>query len=63
MSRKVLVPLGLLGAVSDPTGYNAGDTYFNTASGKVKVYNGSTWTDAGVQGVQGQYHETLTSGG
>ena len=53
MSRKSLVPLGLLAASSDPTGNNSGDTYYNTTSGLVRVYNGSSWADIGAQGIQG----------
>jgi len=62
MSRKVLVPLGLLAAASDPTGQRAGDSYFNTTSGKIKVYNGASWSDAGVQGTTGTQGTTGSQG-
>jgi hypothetical protein len=55
MSRKFLVPVGLLVSASDPTGaFTAGDTYFNSTSGSIKTYNGAAWVAAsGTQGVQG----------
>ena len=62
MSRKVLVPLGLLAATSDPTGHNAGDTYYNTVSNKVRVYDGASWSNAGVQGIQGVQGTTGSQG-
>jgi hypothetical protein len=55
MSRKFLVPVGLLVSASDPTGvFTAGDTYFNSTAGVIKTYNGAAWVAAsGTQGVQG----------
>ena len=51
MSRRVLVPLGLLAATSDPTGYYVGEMYFNTTSNKVKIYTGATWVDVNTDSV------------
>ena len=62
MSRKVLVPLGLLAATSDPTGHNAGDSYFNTTTEKVRVYNGTSWSNAGIQGTTGTQGTQGTQG-
>jgi hypothetical protein len=51
MSRKVLVPLGLLATTNDPTGHNVGEMYFNTTSSKVKIYTGSFWVDVNTDSV------------
>ena len=48
MTRKYLVPLGLVGLSSDPTGSSAGQTYYNTATNKIRVYNGTGWEDSGL---------------
>jgi hypothetical protein len=32
---------------SDPVSGNAGDTYYNTATNKIRYYNGSSWIDVG----------------
>lgn len=48
MSRRVLVPLGLLSLATDPTGSTVGDSYFNTVSGKIRIYDGEDWQDAGI---------------
>ena len=53
MARNYVVPLGLLSLASDPTGHSAGETYYNTTSNKVRVYNGASWQDAGLQGTVG----------
>lgn len=55
MTRRFLVPIGLLSLASDPTGTFVGETYFNTALGKIRVYDGADWQDAaaGVQGTTG----------
>ena len=53
MTRSFKVPVGLLASASDPTGTTAGETYYNTATNKIRVYNGSAWADAGIQGTQG----------
>jgi hypothetical protein len=54
MSRKVLVPLGLLSLATDPTGYDVGDSYWNSVQQVIRTYNGSQWVvSSGVQGVQG----------
>ena len=51
MSRKVLVPLGLLATTNDPTGHSVGEMYFNTTSNKVKIYTGTTWVDVNTDSV------------
>ena len=51
MSRRVLVPLGLLASTDDPTGYHVGEMYFNTTSNKVKIYTGATWVDVNTYSV------------
>ena len=48
MARSYVVPLGLLHLTDDPTGHSAGDTYYNTVSSKIRVYDGTNWQDAGV---------------
>ena len=48
MARSYVVPLGLLHLTNDPTGHSAGDTYYNTVSNKIRVYDGSQWNDSGV---------------
>jgi hypothetical protein len=53
MARSYVVPLGLLASASDPTGHNAGDLYFNTTSGTVKIYTGSVWEDANTTVIDG----------
>lgn len=46
MSRRKLVPEGLLGLAGDPAGtFRPGDLYFNTTTNKVRVYINSSWTD------------------
>lgn len=48
MARRFVVPVGLVALESDPTGSFAGETYFNTVSGKIRIYDGvDTWLDAG----------------
>jgi hypothetical protein len=47
MARRFVVPLGLLAATVDPTGRNAGDTYYNTTYGTIKTYDGEVWQSAG----------------
>jgi hypothetical protein len=51
MARKFLVPIGLLSATSDPTGHLAGEVYFNTTSGKIKIYDGDNWVDVNTDSV------------
>jgi hypothetical protein len=51
MARKFLVPIGLLSSTTDPTGQLAGEVYFNTTSGKVKIYNGTNWVDVNTDSV------------
>lgn len=48
MTRRYLVPLGLASLSSDPTGSSAGQTYYNTTSDKIRVYNGTGWEDSGL---------------
>ena len=48
MTRKFLVPIGLVSLSSDPAGTSAGQTYYNTTSNKIRIYNGTSWIDAGV---------------
>ena len=48
MARKFLVPIGLVSLSSDPAGTSAGQTYYNTTSNKIRIYNGTSWIDAGV---------------
>ena len=47
MARQFLNGLRLLSASSDPTGSGVGDTYYNSSSGKVRIYDGSAWGDVG----------------
>ena len=51
MARRYLVPIGLLSAASDPAGLLVGEMYFNTALGKVKIYDGATWVDVNTDSV------------
>jgi hypothetical protein len=53
MARSFLVPIGLLSAASDPTGHTAGEMYFNTTSGTIKIYTGSVWEDANTTAIDG----------
>ena len=46
MARSYVVPLGLLHLTNDPTGHAAGDTYYNTVSSKIRVYDGTNWNDS-----------------
>jgi hypothetical protein len=48
MSRRALVPLGLLSLATDPTGQYVGDSYYNTVSEKIRIYDGTNWQDAGI---------------
>jgi len=39
--------LGLPTGTTDPATANAGDTYYKTDTGKIRYYNGTTWSDLG----------------
>ena len=40
-SDRIEYPTG----TSDPSSPSAGDVYYNTSDNKLKVYDGSSWTD------------------
>ena len=48
MSRLQLVPVNLQSRTSDPTtpSLRAGDMYWNSTAGEIRVYTGSTWVVA-----------------
>lgn len=46
MSRQYKVPLGLVGLTSDPSETNVGTIYYNTVSGRIRVYTDTGWTNA-----------------
>lgn len=46
LSKNEIRNLALENLSSDPTGY-AGRTYWNTTSKKIRVYDGTSWGDAG----------------
>lgn len=46
-SRRFRVPVGLVALAADPASGTAGDTYWNTTTQKIRVYDGTSWTDAG----------------
>lgn len=52
MTRRFIVPIGLLSLASDPTGTFAGETYYNTTLDKIRVYDGLDWQDAGVSATE-----------
>ena len=48
MARRFVVPVGLVALANNPAGTFAGETYFNTTHGKVRIFDGDeTWLDAG----------------
>jgi len=44
MSRKFVVPIGLLALASDPVGHEAGDAYYSTTLNAIKTFDGTNWT-------------------
>jgi hypothetical protein len=54
MSTKALVPLNVLAKGSEPVGQRAGDLYFDTTTLKLRIYDGSLWTDIVGTGGAGQ---------
>lgn len=56
-------PLGLVALAADPTGTAAGQVYWNTASGKVRVFDGATWGDlSGTAAILATALEALADG-
>jgi len=45
VSRQFLTPINLVSEATDPGTANTGDIYFNTTTGKIRVYNGTLWND------------------
>jgi hypothetical protein len=45
MSKKSLVPVNLLASPSTPTGQHAGDSFFDTDSGTLKIFTGVVWLE------------------
>lgn len=44
MSKQFKTPIAPPALSSDPTGQVAGEIYYNTVSGALKIFNGSTWS-------------------
>lgn len=53
MTRRFLTPIGVPALSAAPSSTVTGAMYYDTDDGKLYVYNGSTWSLAGAQGVQG----------
>ena len=45
MSKRHLVPINIFSSSAEPTGRFAGDAYFDSISGSLKIYNGSVWLE------------------
>jgi hypothetical protein len=63
VARLFKTPIAPPALSSDPTGTTAGEIYYNTSSGVLKYYNGTTWqtvgTGAGVAELQQVYKHLL----
>lgn len=51
ISRRFLQPINLLNAATDPASADQGDLYYNSASDKIRFYDGGQWKDVGSGGV------------
>ena len=62
MARRFVVPVGLVALANNPAGTYAGETYFNTTTGTIRIYDGTdTWLD-GTQGTTGAQGTTGIQG-
>lgn len=63
MSRRSLVSVNVPSLTADPTAQtpNAGDVYYNSSTGKLRVYTGSAWVDAGGGGGTPHTHTVTVS--
>lgn len=64
MSKLAQTPNNILTATADPATptIRAGDVYWNSSTAKLRVYNGSTWSDVNPQ-VGGSYTVSATAPG
>jgi hypothetical protein len=44
MAKQFKTPIAPPALSSDPTGQVAGEIYYNTVAGALKIFNGSTWS-------------------
>jgi len=58
ISRRFLQPINLLNAATDPSTAEQGDLYYNSASDKIRFYDGAAWQDVGSGGAGVTISET-----